>query len=57
MNILDSRFKYIPAAATNIEETWKKHGWKKTTDAERRARQKKSEPPVAQVHVLQRRQA
>ena len=27
-NILDPKFKYIPAAATSIQDTWRKHGWK-----------------------------
>ena len=26
--ILDPKFKYIPAAATSIQDTWRKHGWK-----------------------------
>lgn len=27
-NILDPKFKYIPAASTSIQDTWRKHGWK-----------------------------
>jgi hypothetical protein len=27
-NILDPKFKYIPAAATSIQDTWRKYGWK-----------------------------
>lgn len=26
-SILDPRFNYIPAAKTDIKETWKKYGW------------------------------
>lgn len=26
--ILDPNFKYIPAASTSIQDTWRKHGWK-----------------------------
>jgi len=27
-NILDSKFKYTPAAYTNIQNKWREHGWK-----------------------------
>ena len=27
-NLLNPEFKYVPAAATDITQTWKKHGWK-----------------------------
>jgi hypothetical protein len=40
MRLLDPRFKYRNAAATNVTDTWKKHGFKPTTEAERAARQK-----------------
>lgn len=26
--ILDPKFKYVPAAATSIQDTWRKFGWK-----------------------------
>lgn len=26
--ILDPKFKYTPAAATNVQDTWRKFGWR-----------------------------
>lgn len=43
MRLLDPRFKYRPADSTDIRDTWKKHGFKPTTDAERKARQVRDE--------------
>ena len=42
MGLLDSRFKYIPSVKTNIVTTWKRHGFKPTTEAERQARQRRA---------------
>lgn len=39
MRLLDPRFQYTPAVETDIRETWRKHGYRPTTEAERRARQ------------------
>jgi hypothetical protein len=38
MNLLDPRFKYIPAAATDVAGTWRRFGFRPVTDEERRAR-------------------
>jgi len=27
-NILDPKFKYIPSAATDVQRTWRKFGWR-----------------------------
>ena len=39
MNILDPRFKYTPSISTDVWSTWKKFGFKPTTEDERIARQ------------------
>jgi hypothetical protein len=44
MSILDARFKYTPSLHTNIVSTWKRFGFKPTTEAERLARQRLSYP-------------
>lgn len=41
MRILDARFKYTPSVSTNIVSTWKRHGFRPTTEAERLARQRR----------------
>jgi hypothetical protein len=46
MKITDPRFKWIPSAKTDITKTWKRNGWKPTTEAERAARQRKTEESV-----------
>lgn len=47
MRLLDSRFKYIPSASTNVSQTWRKFGFRPTTDAERSARQRRLQAPAA----------
>jgi hypothetical protein len=42
MRILDSRFKYTPSVSTNIVSTWKRYGFRPTTEAERLARQRRT---------------
>jgi hypothetical protein len=37
--LLDPRFRYIPAAATNVAETWKRFGFNAKANEQRRARQ------------------
>jgi hypothetical protein len=39
MRLLDRRFKYVPSAKTDIAATWRRFGFRPTTEAERRARQ------------------
>ena len=40
MRLLDPRFRYIPAANTDVSVTWRRFGFRPTTDSERRARQR-----------------
>jgi hypothetical protein len=46
MNITDPRFKYTHSCNTDIAATFRKHGFKPTTDAERAARQRKEKKPA-----------
>jgi hypothetical protein len=39
MRLLDPGFRYVPAANTNVAATWRRFGYRPTTEAERRARQ------------------
>jgi hypothetical protein len=39
MRLLDPGFRYVPSANTNVTATWKRFGYRPTTEAERRARQ------------------
>lgn len=48
--ILDARFKYVPALATNVVATWRRFGYRPTTDAERLARQRGSEKSMGNGH-------
>jgi hypothetical protein len=55
MRLLDSRFKYVPSTSTNVASTWRKFGFRPTTDAERSARQRRLQTgtPSAEVTLLQ----
>ena len=39
MRLLDPGFRYVPSAKTNVAATWRRFGYRPTTEAERRARQ------------------
>ncbi len=38
MNLLDPRFKYVPAAATDVASTWQRFGFDSRRNEERRIR-------------------
>jgi hypothetical protein len=37
-SILDASFRYVPSVATSVASTWRRAGWRPTTDEERKAR-------------------
>jgi hypothetical protein len=44
MRLLDPRFRYVPAAKTDVLTTWRRFGFRPMTDSERRARQRAPAP-------------
>lgn len=46
-SILDSTFRYVPAAATSVANTWRRFGWEPTTDDERKRRSQLAAMPAA----------
>jgi len=46
-SILDKSFRYVPAVATSVVETWRRFGWRPMTDEER----KKRRHPTAEAAV------
>jgi len=46
-SILDESFRYVPAGASSVTETWRRFGWHPTTDEERKVRRS----PTAQIVV------
>ena len=45
-SILDDSFRYVPAIATSVAETWRRFGWRPTSDEERKRRR---QPTLALV--------
>ena len=39
-SILDDSFRYVPAVATSVAETWRRFGWRPTTEEERKRRRR-----------------
>jgi len=46
-SILDASFRYVPSVATSVASTWRRAGWRPTTEEERRARRQ----PTAELMV------
>jgi hypothetical protein len=38
--ILDPAFRYVPSFATSVAATWRRFGWRPTTDEDRKARRR-----------------
>jgi len=39
-SILDPAFRYVPSFATSVTATWRRFGWRPTTDADRKTRRR-----------------
>ena len=50
-SILDDSFCYVPAIATSVAETWRRFGWRPTTEEERKRRRKRITTQTSQVIV------
>jgi hypothetical protein len=48
MNLLDPRFRYVPAAATDVVSTWQRFGFDSGKNEERRARLRRRMGPAQQ---------
>jgi hypothetical protein len=46
-SILDASFRYVPSVATSVASTWRRAGWRPTTDEERKARRQ----PTAELVI------
>ena len=46
-SILDASFCYVPSVATSVAATWRRAGWRPTTDEERKTRRR----PTAELLV------
>lgn len=46
MRLLDRNFKYVPASKTDVAATWRRFGFRPTTERDRRARYEPAPPPA-----------
>jgi hypothetical protein len=51
-SILDDSFRYVPAVATSVAETWRRFGWRPTTEEERKRRRRPTATVVESVAAV-----
>ena len=44
MRLFDPTFKYVPSSCTDVAATWRRFGFRPTTESERRARRRRETP-------------
>jgi len=47
MRLFDPTFKYVPSSCTDVAATWRRFGFRPTTESERRARRRREAPVEA----------
>jgi len=47
MRLFDPSFKYVPSTCTDVTATWRRFGFRPTTESERRARPPRETPVEA----------
>ena len=51
-SILDDSFRYVPAIVTSVVETWRRFGWRPTTEEERKRRRRSTVTLVGESRWL-----
>src|SRR5262245_21771593 len=51
MRLFDPTFKYVPSSCTDVAATWRRFGFRPTTESERRARRRREAPVEARGGV------
>jgi len=52
ISILDESFRYVPSTAASVAETWRRFGWRPTTNEERVTRRLRGTEPARQRGAL-----
>lgn len=52
MNILNPKFRWVPSSSTNVADTFRRYGFKPTTDAERKAAQERLHHPMPRLRSV-----
>jgi hypothetical protein len=48
-SILDGSFRYVPSKDTSVADTWRRFGWRPTTDVDRQARRRLTARATAEL--------